>query len=63
MLMVKTLSYLGIAQQQERIERLIIHAISDGVISEKIKKIFGLESLDETLAALIKKVHLALPLF
>ena len=63
MLMVKTLSYLGIAQQQERIERLIIHAIKDGVSPEKLKKIFGLERLDETLVALIKKVHLALPFF
>jgi len=63
MLMVKTLSYLGIAQQQERIERLIIHAIRDGVCPEKLKKIFGLERLDASLVDLIKKVHLTLPYF
>lgn len=63
MVMVKTLSYLGIAQQQERIERLIIHAIKDGVNPEKLKNIFHLDELDETLVSLIKKLHVALPFF
>lgn len=63
MLIVKTLSYLGIAQQQERIERLIIHAIRDGVDPEKIKRLFGLDALDETLIELVKKLHVSLPFF
>lgn len=63
MLIIKTLSYLGIAQQQERIERLMIHAVRDGVDPEKLKALFGLEGLDESLIALIKKLKVALPYF
>lgn len=63
MLIVKTLSYLGIAQQQERIERLIIHAIRDGVSPERLNTLFGLGGLDESLVTLIKKLHVALPYF
>ncbi len=63
MLMIKTLSYLGIAQQQERIERLIIHAVKDGVAPEKLEKIFGISGLDQSVVEMLKKVHLVLPYF
>ncbi len=65
MLIVKTLSYLGIAQQQERIERLVIHAIRDDVAPDKLKKLFSpyLDHLDEESISLIKKVHASLPYF
>jgi penicillin amidase len=63
MLIVKTLSYLGIAQQQERVERLIIHAIRDGVSPDILKRVFSLEGLDDSLVALIKKLQVSLPYF
>ena len=63
MLIIKTLSYLGIAQQQERIERLMIHAVRDEVAPEKLKALFGLERLDQERIELIKKLKVALPYF
>jgi penicillin G amidase len=63
LLIMKTLSYIGIAQQQERIERLIIHAIRDGVSFDKLKQLFKLNEIDQERIALIKKLKVALPYF
>ena len=65
MLIIKTFSYLGIAQQQERIERLVIHAIRGDVQLDKLKIIFSpyLDQLDETLISLIKQLKVTLPYF
>ncbi|NGX60677.1 MAG: Acyl-homoserine lactone acylase QuiP [Chlamydiae bacterium] len=60
LVIAKMLSYVGVAQQQERLERFLVHAIHDGVSVEKLKKLFSpyLEELDEEIVSLIQKLHL-----
>jgi penicillin G amidase len=62
-LIIKIMSYMGLAQAQYEIEKFIVQAIQSDVSIDKLKDMFTphLDELDEELLALIKKVKLVKP--
>jgi len=64
LLIVKLMSYLGLAQLQQDLEKLIIQAIHRGASLDRLKQLFAphLDGLDEPTVSLIRSVHLAEPL-
>ena len=63
LLIIKLTSYLGLAQLQQNLEKLIIQAVQNGVPVERLRQLFAphLDGLDEQASALIRNVNIAEP--
>ena len=63
LMILKLMSYLGLAQTQQDMEKFIIHAVKNQVDINKLKSLFfpHLEKLDNKVIELIKKVKIARP--
>ncbi|NGX61847.1 MAG: Acyl-homoserine lactone acylase QuiP [Chlamydiae bacterium] len=61
--LIKMQMYFGLGQVQERVERLIVRAIREGVSLEKLQKLFTpyLDKIPEETIELIRKAHLEFP--
>jgi penicillin amidase len=64
LLTIKLMSYVGLGQAQQDLEKLIIQAIHGGVSVAKLKKLFKphLDDLDEELVEWIKRLRIEAPL-
>ncbi len=64
LLTIKLMSYVGLAQSQQDMEKLLIQAINGGTPVEKLKVLLAphLDGLDDSIEALIRKVRLTQPL-
>lgn len=60
LVMVKIMSYIGLAQTQQDVEKFIIQSIKNGVDIDKLKSIFTphLDEITDEIITLIKKVNL-----
>ena len=64
LLMIKLMSYVGLAQSQQDVEKFLIQAIQSGVSLERLRELFSphLDGLDGEIAELIRKVRICQPL-
>jgi len=64
LLTIKLMSYIGLAQSQQDMEKLIIQALRAGVSSERLKKLLAphLDGLDEATVAGLADLRLVQPL-
>ncbi|MCG5053971.1 MAG: penicillin acylase family protein [Myxococcales bacterium] len=60
LLIVKMMTYIGLAQCQQDMEKIIIEAVAGGVNLQRLKDIFAphLEGFDEDLVALVARVRI-----
>ena len=63
LMILKLMSYLGLAQTQQDMEKFIIHAVKNQVDINKLRSLFSphLDKLDNEIIELIKKVKIARP--
>ena len=64
LLTVHLMSYVGLAQSQQDMEKFLIQAVRSGVSVRRLKRLFSphLDGLDEATAALIRDVRICEPL-
>lgn len=60
LLVVKMMTYIGLAQCQQDVEKLIIESVANGVNAERLRKLFSphLDGFDETIIALLQRTNL-----
>ncbi len=64
LLTIKLMSYVGLAQSQQDMEKLLIQAVNGGASVEKLKSLVAphLDGLDDSIVDLVRKVRLTQPL-